>query len=780
MPRKKLVDPAPDVLPTSDEPSPTKTRTSRRTAKKPVETVEAPAEASAPKPAATAPAAKPTRSRKPRTAPSEPPIVETPVVAPEPAVQEAEAPPSNRRPARSRRKPAPAAVEPEVATTPEPPVEPAPEPKPSRRSRSRSKKASPDAVETPEASSGDETGWEDELPVPIWRPLSEAAPARPSEAAPPPAESAETEEDRQGRRKRRRRRGGRSDEESVEPVDEAPAPEPAKVAPAPKARPAQKREPKPSLDLAPPAVPVVPVPRPEVRAPKRAPIEIPVDAPQVVLREGVPTLVRNHRVYPPLFFFGSPSDERRAKTVLEEMALAAEAGVHLHAFLIDFPIDPTQVDATVALAAYLVAKAVEVDPEAQVMFRVALTAPRGWENRFPDARFKDSSGHLAEPSVCDDQFWRVAEECLEAFVRRIRLLDLKDNILGLHLERGEWFIAHNAGYDTSNAAKLKFRDWARTRYLNDEVTLRASWFDGNIRFDSIVVPDYMPEGEEGERFVRSSRKQRRYVDYHLFLSDATVARISDLAYAAKKASDGYFLIGVSYGYTFEWSHPSSGHLSLGKLLRSPEIDFIAGPPSYRSREPGGTSPFPCPIDSFALNGKLYISEEDFKTSLSQGHEPDEFNPPLKTPQALDSVHWRGVGAALAHYAGVSWMDLWGNGWLRSHSVWERAARVRQTLVSRMGVPASNPDVAIFVDERSLAYLVDENAFSYLVQNVRESVLRAGVNVAFYLLSDLQHREKFPDSKLYLFLNAWDIRPELRAAIKSRLQCDHKVLFWLYS
>jgi hypothetical protein len=45
---------------------------------------------------------------------------------------------------------------------------------------------------------------------------------------------------------------------------------------------------------------------------------------------------------------------------------------------------------------------------------------------------------------------------------------------------------------------------------------------------------------------------------------------------------------------------------------------------------------------------------------------------------------------------------------------------------------------------------------------------------------LAHREQFPESKLYIFLNAWDIRPELRAAVKARLQRDNKVLFWLYS
>src|SRR6202011_4318776 len=106
----------------------------------------------------------------------------------------------------------------------------------------------------------------------------------------------------------------------------------------------------------------------------------------------------------------------------------------------------------------------------------------------------------------------------------------------------------------------------------------------------------------------------------------------------------------------------------------------------------GSAPFPGPIDSFALNGKLFISEEDFKTSLSGGHEPDDFNPVIKTAQALESVHWRGAGAALAHGSGMAWMDLWGNGWLKTPTIWDRAQKVQEALVERMGSPVGEPEV----------------------------------------------------------------------------------------
>jgi hypothetical protein len=522
--------------------------------------------------------------------------------------------------------------------------------------------------------------------------------------------------------------------------------------------------------------PAAPEPPP---APTHPPIHIPDDAPQVVLRDGTPTLVRNGKVYPPLSFFGGSRSEQQARTVLDQIQMAGDAGVHIHTHLVELEIDETQIATNVSTAAYLLKKTLEIDPEAQVLFRVVLAAPSGWHEKFRDARYLTVDGQLAEPSFSDAAFWDVATVCLKEFVRQLRMLPNRDSILGVHLDRGEWFYVDGVGYDTSNAAKAEFRVWAKMRYRSDVVALRAAWFDGSVDFERLEIPPYSPE-DASDKFVRANRKERRWVDYHLFLSDAAVARIADLAYACKEASEGYFLVGVSYGYTFEWSHPASGHLSLGKLLRTAEVDFIAGPPSYRNREPGGAASFPGPIDSFALNGKLYISEEDFKTSLGTGYDYDDFNPMIKTPQALESVHWRGVGAALAHNSGVCWMDLWGNGWLKTQSAWERAGNVRKALIARMACPQTDPEVAIFIDERSLAYLVDKKGFSLLVQNVRESVLRAGLSAGFYLLSDLQHRDQFPESKLYVFIDAWDIRPELRAAIKTRLQKDDKVLFWLYS
>jgi len=539
---------------------------------------------------------------------------------------------------------------------------------------------------------------------------------------------------------------------------------------------------KPRAAKPPKVVPVKrPIKPPLPQKPSYEPIPMPDGSPRIVFRHGRPAIAVGDEVIPPMMFFGNPADEAKSRTVFEEIGKASAAGIHLHSLMVEFVVSEAGAQHALDLATYLLSRTVEIDPRAKVIFRFVFAGSDGWEKQYPNAAYKHADGALAEPSVCDDAFWGDAQRYLSALIKALVASQRGEHLIGIHLDRGEWFFADGWGYDTSQAAEWAFRDWAMFRYSADRVALQASWFDGDLQFDKLEIPNYNETPLSGAGFLRGRRKERRWVDYHLFLSDSMVERIHALAHEVKKSSGGRLLVAVSYGYTFEWSHPASGHLSLGKLLRTREVDIIAGPPSYRDRGLGGAAAFPCPIDSFALNGKLFISEEDFKTPISQSStEPDDFNKPMPTPQALEAAHWRGVGSALSHSTGICWMDLWGNGWLNTAAIWARAAQVQEILAVASTAPESDPDVAVLIDERSLAYLSDARAFKQLIQDSREAVIRAGVSAGFYLLTDLAHRKSFPEAKLYVFLNAWDIRPEVRAAIKERLQGGNKTLFWVYS
>lgn len=534
------------------------------------------------------------------------------------------------------------------------------------------------------------------------------------------------------------------------------------------------REPEPE-EVKEPEAPAAP-PEPEVVV--REPIARREEAAQVVFHEGHPKIIKNKVAYAPFVFFVGTPEGRNESQVVDEIKLAAEHGVHMFMVAYDFVTDPDLTrDHIVALEGQI-ERIVNAAPEAQVILRLNFSAPDNWEKTYPQAKAASAKGKHAVPSISDDAYWQVADDTMADVVKALSNGKHASAIMGVHLDRNRWEFDPVNNHDDSEAAEERFRKWLKLRYRNDIVTLRAAWFDGKVTFENVQIPEAGFTDTVGE-FVRTDRKARRWIDYHLFLSDITVERIGELCYAAKAASDGEFLVGVTYGSTFESSHPASGQLSLGKLLRCPELDYISGAPWYEDIAPGSSAGFPVPVDSFALNGKIFLQEEDYRTPIS-GTGGDDNLPLIKTPQALEAVHWRGAGSALAHDGGLIWCDDKAKGWLNSRGIWERAGQVREALLKNLVSTNAEPEVAVFIDERSLTYLTDERSFEVLIQDVRESALRSGLSVGFYLLSDLAHRESFPEAKLYAFLNAWDIRPEVRSAIKSRLQCKGKVLFWLYT
>jgi hypothetical protein len=84
-----------------------------------------------------------------------------------------------------------------------------------------------------------------------------------------------------------------------------------------------------------------------------------------------------------------------------------------------------------------------------------------------------------------------------------------------------------------------------------------------------------------------------------------------------------------------------------------------------------------------------------------------------------------------------------------------------------------------VDERSPLYTAANSTLtSPLLYNIRVQFNRIGAPVGIYLLSDLV-AGRVPESRLYVFPDAFALTGEQRAALARILHRDHKVAVWLY-
>lgn len=592
--------------------------------------------------------------------------------------------------------------------------------------------------------------------------------------------------ERKSRRSRRRRGGEEPTTESLEAAGAV-----LLVEETPVAEPVDEDEDDTLLDFAPSGVPLF-------VAPALVPLALPpaTDAqlPRLAARvhrpaRGLARIVAGEAEHLPYFFFVNAEAAPDAWAVAEQIRLAAGSGIHLFSSVMYLPLRNARGERSFAAADALLKQVLDADPDGFLLPRLQFVPTNFWARTHPDQMALDASGAEGDVSAASTEFWADCVDALDALIAHFAdpATSGGNRVLGFHLDRGEWFSDAGAGHDLSSPNKTAFGHWLHAKY-QQLYALRAAWQDGSVTFDEAPIPAWPGRTatvKKTDTPLYSTRREGRWPDYAQYSSELIADVIAGLARAVKTLSGGRMIVAVSYGYTLEFAgRGDSGHLALGRLLESPDIDIVAGPPSYAGRAAGGTSAFGAPLDSVALHGKLWLVEDDTKTFLADGETDDDYNPKIVGGADTQAVHQRHFGAALAHGAGVTWMDLWGRGWLRSPDVWDalgdltrQAARWERLIPT----PPPAPDVAVLVDEASLRFLRNDpdGLGAHLVGQTRDLLLKAGGSVGFYLQSDLV-RDDFPDARLFLFLDALRLTTGERQAIREKLQKPGKTLAWLYA
>ncbi len=603
------------------------------------------------------------------------------------------------------------------------------------------------------------------------------------------AADGEDADDKRGRRARRGRRRRGMDEPTTEMLEAAGStllPEETPVV-----EPPDEDEDDALLVYPPPAAPVY------VAPPIVPPVLPPADETQIprvtaTVRHrasGLARIVVNDTEHLPYFFFVNAETASDGETVEAQIREAAANGIHLFSGVMYLPLRNAYGDRSFGAIDALVQQILTADPEGCVLPRLQFFPTNFWARTHPDELARYAGGEEGDVSLASTDFWADCVDALDALLAHFADPSTPggDRVLGFHLDRGEWFYDAAAGYDLSAPNQTAFQNWLRAKYQN-LYALRAAWHDATVTWEDAAVPDWQGQTvavKKTDTALYAARREGRWPDYAQFASDLVADIIAGLAAAIKTLSQGRLIVAASYGYTLEFAgRNDSGHLALGRLLRSPDIDIVAGPNAYAGRGAGSPAAFGAPLDSVGLHGKLWLVEDDTKTFLADAETDDTYNPKISSGADTQAIHQRHFGAALAHRAGVTWMDLWGQGWLHSPDIWrELGGLMTQANRWEQVAPAQTPapDVAVIVDEASLAYLKnDPNGLgTHLIGRTRDLLLRTGGSVGFYLQSDVT-QPNFPDSKLYLFLNALRLTTTERQAIREKLQKPGKTLAWVYA
>jgi hypothetical protein len=237
-------------------------------------------------------------------------------------------------------------------------------------------------------------------------------------------------------------------------------------------------------------------------------------------------------------------------------------------------------------------------------------------------------------------------------------------------------------------------------------------------------------------------------------------------------------VGTYYAYLTAHgiNQQDSGHLAAQRVFDSPDIDFLMSPPNYWYRKPSEACTFMSASDSMRLRGKLWLDESDHRTHLT---DPGAGYGRASTLEETRGVYWRELAEVLTKRAAVSWFDMSG-GWFSHPQILadvQRGYRIMQESLPERKPFA--PEIGVFVDPESFYYMRPTTANAALDLHQVVTMPQSGAPWDFCLLADIGDA-RFPDYKLYVFLNAFRIDPARREAIHRKLKRNGATALFAYA
>lgn len=488
-------------------------------------------------------------------------------------------------------------------------------------------------------------------------------------------------------------------------------------------------------------------------------------------KAGGPGLRVNGEIVSPLFFCAN-NQFGRDDILLEELKLAANAGIPLFAFNLPLAWDG---DANVEA---VLDQFCPAHPTGYFYVRVWFGGSKAWLDAHPsEAMTRPDGTTIPWVSQASEQWREDSSRLLADCLKRIQASPYANRFIGVHVTAqmcGEWFYPEpNDFFDYSQPNAMAFRAWLKKRYINDK-GLRRAWGGDSASIGAATIP--LPELRDAAVYgpFRDAIKHRTAMDYAQFANELIAENIAHFAHVAKQAMKGRGLVGAFYGYTLEVggiaprSLAQSGHLAFAKLLDCQDVDLIHAPYSYLDRELGNPGHMHLPLDSAPLHGKLVVIEEDSRTHTAQRTAEEHLatgNITLSTNvEETLAANRRNIANALTHRAGMWYFDVLADGRWNDKKFWERAALTRRLFAEARTPELFQPHIAFVVDEDSI-HAMQATTYPYLMESLsfwRRELDRIGTPVGYYLQSDLP---RLPDSiHVMILANAFSITNDERRTI----------------
>lgn len=433
------------------------------------------------------------------------------------------------------------------------------------------------------------------------------------------------------------------------------------------------------------------------------------------------------------------------------------------------------------------------DPNGKTLLRIHLNGKwSAHEKRYSEEdRVRFSNGKVVdEISLASDKWFEVTANKLRALIDFYKKNPKYGNIVAGYFpaagETGEWFQweYRDNGVDMSGVNTKKFRLWLQKKYNNDTKQLQESWKNGIINFENAQIPADELGAEKvnaNDRVMFDQPSDQRVIDYLDYYNGMVSDRIIYLAKLIKDETVNKSLVGFFYGYVLDLWEAKSGHYNLKKILNCEDIDFLASPISYRSRNEGEIGGSMTTVESVQAHGKIWFDECDYRTPIktAEGLNFADFTPKAKSMEGVHEIYKRQYGFQMIRGNGNWIMDLMGQGWYDDVDFWKEIKSLNQIYTNYLNIrPQSSPEVALVIDDFGMALSADSRFNVWMLERLRDELYTSGVKFGVYLREDIE-MGLAPDAKLYIMVGSFRLQPNIVKNLEGALLQNGKTTIWVY-